>query len=119
VGETSDRSWWPFQIQATEPLSEENKAKVVFLEEATRRGLRAFLDENESGCGAITDEDRECFLVWRGKQRCELFLIENGVIKDRKILFDLMEATAFRQAAAEGLDWLRNYPRTGVMLMCC
>lgn len=104
MADRSDRLWWPFPVQPVEQQSQETRAKIVFLENATSQGLRAFIDGND--CGAIAGDGREGYLVWRGKQRCELLLIDAGTVVARRMCVDLSAWSAFRQASIEALDWL-------------
>lgn len=106
--ESADRLWWPFAVQPVEQQSSESKAKIAFLRDATSQGLRAFAALSD--CGAIAEDGRECYLVWRGKQRCELLLIDAGAVKAKKMYADPTTGLAFRQASADALDWL-GHPR--------
>lgn len=99
-----DRRWWPFPLQDHEPQAKEAKAKLAFLEEAARRGLRGFIDRSD--CGAVAEDGRECYLAWRGKQRCELRIIESGIVRSRKMFVDPVACVAFQQAAEEALESL-------------
>ena len=69
------------------------------------------LQNDELECGAIAENGRECLIVWRGKQRAEVFLIEGGDLKTRQSFGDPNECDAFRQAAEMGLAWLKNLPQ--------
>jgi len=104
MSEPSSRLWWPFPMQPIEKQSEETKAKIAFLEEATSQGLRAFIDESD--CGAIAGDGRECYLIWRGKQHCELLLIDSGSVSTKKMYVDPVPASALRQASADALEWM-------------
>ena len=107
-----NRILWPFQAPPLEQQSEEIKAKVAFLEEAHRQGFQAYVDQND--CGATSPNGRESLIVWRGKQRSELLLIEANAVKVRKSFTDLSEAVAFRRASSEALAWLSQLqPSTG------
>ncbi len=101
-----DRLWWPIPVEPLERQSEETKAKIVFLEQATQQGSRAFVDQSD--CGAVAGDGRECCLLWRGKHRCELLLIDGGRVESRKMFADPIEVSAFHQASVEALDWLRS-----------
>ena len=100
----ANRVWWPFEAMPLERQTAESKAKIHFFEEAARHGLRAFVEQ--SNCGVIASDGRECYIVWRGKQRSELFLIEAGEVTAKKMFVDAKDAEALRQAFAEGLNWL-------------
>ncbi len=98
------RLWWPFPVVPSVQQTEDVKAKLFFLEGANLRGCRAYVDESD--CGAIAPDGRECLIVWRGRQRSELLLIDAGVVQVKKMFADLSEGEAFRQASVEALAWL-------------
>lgn len=104
---SEQRRWWPFNVQVTpDKQSSEVKLKLAFLREATDRGLKAYLQNNELECGAVADDGKECLLAWRGKQRTEMFLMESGKLVSRKLYTDHEEGAAFLQASAKALDWI-------------
>ena len=113
--------WWPFPIPPIERRTEEIKAKVAFLEEAARLGLCGYADQSD--CGAVAPNGRECAIVWRGKQRSELLLIDFGAVIENRLFADLSEGVAFRNAAGEAFAWLLQVPQptgtatTGVKLL--
>lgn len=108
------RLWWPFSVTDVDDLGEDEKAKLTFLSEATQQGFRAFV--HQSDCGAVTPDGRECYLVWRGRQHSELLLIDSGKVVQKKMFAATAPTAAFRQAAAEGMDWLRAPPSGAALL---
>jgi hypothetical protein len=110
VPNEQSRIWWPFAVVNQDKLSQDEQAKLTFLEEAARQGFRAFVQQSD--CGAVAPDGRECYLIWRGRQRSELLLIDHGAVIVKKMFADPSVALAFRQAYAEGLAWLRACPGT-------
>ena len=106
VTNEQSRMWWPFAVADEGDLGADEQARLSFLREASQQGFRAFV--NQSDCGAVAACGRECYLVWRGQQRSELLLIEAGELVQRKMFADAVPSSAFRQAAGEGLSWLRQ-----------
>ena len=100
----ANRMSWPFKVPPLERETEEIKAKVAFLQDAQHHGFRSYVDQDD--CGAVAPDGRESLIVWRGKQRAELLLIDAGSVTEKKLFANLSEAVAFRQASVEALAWL-------------
>lgn len=98
------RIWWPFPVPPLDRQTQEMKVKIAFLEEASRNGLRSYVERDD--CGAVSSDGREVRLVWRGKCRTELLLINEATVEKRELFADVSEGVAFRQASAEALAWL-------------
>lgn len=102
------RMWWPFAVANEQGLGDDETARLSFLREASQQGFRAFIQQSD--CGAVAPDGRECYLVWRGRQRTELLSIDTGQVLQKKMFADAMSSSAFRHAASEGLAWLRASP---------
>ena len=112
MSESTGRIFWPFEVPSVDDMSPESRAKVAFLEAATAAGFKSYVDESD--CGALGG-DRECWLVWRGKHRSELVLIERGQVIDRSMLVDCVPWLAFDRQVVTGLDWLRTQAKPQVL----
>lgn len=109
MSEQTERHWWPFKVEiSTVSEFSEAGAKLEFLEEAVKIGAKSFVQNDELECGAVAESGRECLIVWRGKQRADVLLIEGGELKTKQSFVAPNECDAFRQAAAMGLAWLKN-----------
>ena len=104
-----DRRWWPFPVKVSaEAMSLELRDRLDFLDEAVRGGLRAYLENNELFCGAISDSGRDCLIIWRGRQRAELILRRDEEVVLKKLFSELAAGEAFRCAAGIGIRWTRD-----------
>ena len=102
------RRWWPFELES--PIakeSAESNAKREFLDEVTRIGAKGYVQNNELECGAVSENGCECLVIWRGKQRAEVLLINCGKLSLKQSFFSTNECEAFRQAADKGLEWIK------------
>jgi len=105
----SDRQWWPFDIDvSTDQKSTETSLKVSFLTNALRPGVRPYIQNCDLECGAISENGRECLIVWRGKQRSELLLWKHEQLMLKRGFTAIGEGEAFRQATSVGLKWLHD-----------
>lgn len=99
------RTWWPFEAISEANRDAEHKAGIDFLMRATQVGFRAYMEGGDFG--ARSGEGRECRIIWRGKQRRELLLIESEQCVHKEMFIAAEEGAALAQAATVGLAFLK------------
>ncbi|OAI54124.1 hypothetical protein AYO47_03480 [Planctomyces sp. SCGC AG-212-M04] len=103
----ADCRWWPFEVRAERMCS--SSAQIIgFLTEASRRGVRAFVNHNETECGAVADSGRSCRIAWQGTQRAELILWNSGKLISKELYSAKETGVAFQQATSMALQWVHG-----------